>query len=55
MNVSYYDLEHNGAYVQDNHIANPYVETIKPHAKDPVEAERLWKLSEQIVGQKFDY
>ena len=25
-----------------------------PHAKDPVAAERLWKLSEKLVGEKFD-
>ena len=25
-----------------------------PHAKDPLAAERLWKLSEELVGEKFD-
>ena len=55
MNGSSHGLEHNGAYVQDSHIADPYEETIKPHAKDPVEADRLWKLSEEIVGQRFHY
>lgn len=47
--------EHNGQYLQDGHIADPYVETIKPYALDKVEADRLWKLSEELVGQNFDY
>lgn len=25
------------------------------YALDPKNAERLWKLSEEIVGQKFEY
>lgn len=28
---------------------------IRCWGRDHVEAERLWKLSEEIVGQKFDY
>ena len=48
-------VEHNGAYLEDSHIADPYVDTAKPHARDRVEADRLWKLSEELVGQKFDY
>ncbi|KAL8718484.1 MAG: hypothetical protein Q9225_004385 [Loekoesia sp. 1 TL-2023] len=47
--------EHNEQYLQDGHIADPYVDTIKPYALDKVEADRLWKLSEELVGQKFDY
>jgi len=46
---------HNGAYLQDSHVADPWTETVKPWATSPVEAERLWKLSEKLVGQKFDY
>ncbi|KAL4804377.1 hypothetical protein BDV18DRAFT_143067 [Aspergillus unguis] len=46
--------DHNGAYLQDCHIADPWTETVKPWATDKVEAERLWKLSEKLVGQQFD-
>jgi len=36
-------------YLSDCQVAEPAA-----HASDPVAAERLWKLSEEIVGQKFD-
>lgn len=45
----------NGAYLQDGHVADPCVETVKPWATSSVEAERLWKLSEKLVGQEFAY
>ncbi|KAL4885683.1 hypothetical protein BJY04DRAFT_180238 [Aspergillus karnatakaensis] len=47
--------DHNGAYLQDCHIADPWTETVKPWATDKVEAERLWKLSEKLVGQEFNF
>lgn len=47
--------DHNGAYLQDSHIADPWTETVKPWATSPIEAERLWKLSEELVGEKFSY
>ncbi|KAI2469451.1 NAD(P)-binding protein [Annulohypoxylon bovei var. microspora] len=47
--------DHNGAYLQDCQIADPWVHTVKPWATSPVEAERLWKLSEKLVGQEFTY
>jgi hypothetical protein len=31
------------------------VQTVKPWATSAVEAERLWKLSEELVGEKFEY
>ncbi|KAK3377357.1 hypothetical protein B0T24DRAFT_666101 [Lasiosphaeria ovina] len=37
-----------GLYLSDCQIAEPV-----PHAKDPVAAERLWKLSEELVNEKF--
>lgn len=43
---------HNGAYLLDCRLAKP--EEVRSNAYDPVQAERLWKLSEDIVGQKFD-
>ncbi|KAK0749424.1 hypothetical protein B0T18DRAFT_321415 [Schizothecium vesticola] len=51
-----HDLKaHNGAYLKDSHVADPWTETVKPWATSPVEAERLWKLSEKLVDQEFDY
>ncbi|KAK4040000.1 hypothetical protein C8A01DRAFT_35965 [Parachaetomium inaequale] len=47
--------DHNGAYLQDSHIADPWTETVKPWATSSIEAERLWKLSEKLVGQEFAY
>ncbi|KAL4743894.1 hypothetical protein BDV11DRAFT_7 [Aspergillus similis] len=47
--------EHNGAYLQDCHVADPWTDTVKPWGTDKVEAERLWKLSEKLVGQEFSY
>lgn len=43
--------EHNGAYLEDCQRA-PADQT-KPYAVDKENAERLWKLSEQLVGQTF--
>ncbi|KAK0665461.1 hypothetical protein QBC41DRAFT_358825 [Cercophora samala] len=47
--------EHNGAYLQDAHVADPWTETVKAWGTSHVEAERLWKLSEKQVGQEFTY
>lgn len=49
------DIDHNGAYLYDCRPANPCTETVKPWATSPVEAERLWKLSEKLIGQEFQY
>ena len=46
---------HNGTYLTDSHVADPYTDTVKPYAVDGVEADRLWKLSEELVGEKFTY
>ncbi|KAK3360633.1 hypothetical protein B0T25DRAFT_132121 [Lasiosphaeria hispida] len=46
---------HNGAYLQDSHIADPWTETVKPWATSRIEAERLWKLSEKLAGEEFRY
>lgn len=42
--------DHNGAYLVDSQVWP--VEKVRPWARDPVEANMLWKLSEEIVGQK---
>ncbi|RDW81433.1 putative short-chain dehydrogenase [Aspergillus mulundensis] len=47
--------ENNGAYLQDCRIADPWTDTVKPWGTSKVEAERLWKLSEKLVEQEFNY
>ncbi|KAK4120495.1 NAD(P)-binding protein [Parathielavia appendiculata] len=47
--------DHNGAYLQDAHVADPWTETVKPWGTSPIEAERLWRLSEKLVGEQFLY
>ncbi|KAI1085013.1 NAD(P)-binding protein [Whalleya microplaca] len=46
---------HNGAYLSDIHVADPWTDILRPWATCPAEAERLWKLSEELVGQEFSY
>ncbi|KAF9774754.1 hypothetical protein IL306_007210 [Fusarium sp. DS 682] len=47
--------DQNGAYLLQCRIADPYVDTVKPWATSPIEAEKLWRLSEKLVGQEFKY
>ncbi|POR37699.1 Retinol dehydrogenase 14 [Tolypocladium paradoxum] len=47
--------DHNGAYLLECRLADPYVDTVKPWATSSIEADRLWKLSEKLVGQEFSY
>lgn len=47
--------DHNGAYLLNSGVGNPWKDTIKPWATSSVEAKRLWKLSEKLIGQKFTY
>ncbi|KAI0387462.1 NAD(P)-binding protein [Hypomontagnella monticulosa] len=46
---------HNGSYLVSCRVADPWTDTVRPWATSPVEAERLWKLSERLVGQEFRY
>ncbi|OTB02482.1 hypothetical protein M426DRAFT_322580 [Hypoxylon sp. CI-4A] len=46
---------YNGAYLLDCSVADPWKTTVKPWATDKVEAEKLWQLSERLVGQTFSY
>ncbi|KAK9582276.1 hypothetical protein V6Z96_005476 [Aspergillus fumigatus] len=39
----------------DLDLAGPWVDPVKPWATSALEAERLWKLSEELVGEKFTY
>ncbi|KAF5564046.1 oxidoreductase [Fusarium phyllophilum] len=45
----------NGSYLLEARVADPFVDTVKAWARDAVEAEKLWRLSEELVGQKFGY
>ncbi|KAG8675718.1 hypothetical protein FPOAC2_01791 [Fusarium poae] len=45
----------NGAYLLETRVSDPFVDSYKSWARDPVEAEKLWRLSEELVGQKFGY
>ncbi|PSR76029.1 NAD(P)-binding protein [Coniella lustricola] len=47
--------ERNGAYLQESRIADPWTDTVRPWATDKTEAMRLWKLSEQLVGEEFEH
>ncbi|KAF2654541.1 NAD(P)-binding protein [Lophiostoma macrostomum CBS 122681] len=47
--------EHNGAYLLDSRLADPWKDTVKPWGTSSIEAERLWQLSEKLVGQTFSY
>ena len=44
---------YNGAYLLDCQLA-PAID-LKPYAVDKESAARLWTLTEQLVGQSFDY
>ncbi|ROT41097.1 retinol dehydrogenase 13, partial [Sodiomyces alkalinus F11] len=46
---------HNGSYLEDCQLANLWDDSVKPWATSSTEAERLWKLSEKLVGQEFNY
>jgi len=41
-----------GAYLDDSNDATA---TIAPHSSDPATAEKLWTVTEKIVGQSFTY
>ncbi|GAQ10127.1 short-chain dehydrogenase TIC 32, chloroplastic [Aspergillus lentulus] len=47
--------EHNGAFLSDCHVADPDLEEVYSWATSKVDAERLWSLSEKLVGQEFKY
>ena len=44
--------DRNGAYLSDCKIDD---ENVERYAVDKSNAERLWKISEDMVGQKFSY
>ncbi|KAH8898571.1 NAD(P)-binding protein [Thozetella sp. PMI_491] len=46
---------HNGGYFLSCQLADPYKNEIQSWARDPIEADKLWILSEKLVGQQFRY
>jgi hypothetical protein len=48
-------IEQNGAYLEKGKVVADDSDRIKPWATSAVEAEKLWKLSEKLVGQTFSY
>lgn len=46
-------LGNNGLYLEDNRVFQP--EEVLGWGRDDVDAEKLWKLSEGLVGEKFSY
>jgi hypothetical protein len=50
------DIAHaNGAYTLKARLGDPFVDEVRNWATHDVEAEKLWRLSEQLVGQKFEF
>lgn len=47
--------DHNGSFLSDCHIADQNLEEVYSWATNKVDAERLWKLSEKLVGQEFKF
>ncbi|KAI8158753.1 hypothetical protein K4K49_001819 [Colletotrichum sp. SAR 10_70] len=45
----------NGKYFNDCRLADQYNEEVHPWATDKIDADRLWKLSEKLVGEEFEY
>ncbi|KAJ7473582.1 hypothetical protein B0H11DRAFT_2429923 [Mycena galericulata] len=41
-----------GAYLNDSTVSN---ESVAPHSSDPANAERLWTVTEDIIGEKFTF
>lgn len=42
-------IGYNGAYLEDGNVSDG----VQPTAKNPGDVEKLWKLSEELVGEKF--
>lgn len=45
--------EHNGAFLNDCRLADAEKEEVYPWATSKIDALRLWKVSEELVGQQF--
>ncbi|KZL74604.1 short-chain dehydrogenase/reductase family [Colletotrichum tofieldiae] len=47
--------EFNGQFFNDCRVADQYNEEIYPWANNKIDADRLWQLSEKLVGEEFSY
>ncbi|KAK5998912.1 Short-chain dehydrogenase TIC 32 A [Cladobotryum mycophilum] len=47
--------EYNGSYLDACQVIDPSDDRVRTWALNPIEAARLWKLSEKAVGQEFSY
>lgn len=45
--------EDNGKFLRNAQIAS--FDMVSPWARDSYDAERLWKMSEEMVGDKYDF
>ena len=43
--------DYNGAYLENGNLSDD----VQPPAQNPADVERLWELSEELVGEKFCY
>lgn len=51
-NIDGQRIENNGSYLVRNQVHD---DEAAEYALDPKNAERLWTLSENLVGQRFSY
>ena len=49
MNLQFRETAESGKFLR-----NCTVYDVMPYALDPTSAERLWELSEKLVGEKFE-
>ncbi|KAL6832195.1 hypothetical protein V8C40DRAFT_285607 [Trichoderma camerunense] len=47
--------EYTGAYLADCQVADPYVHSVRPWASSEVEANKLWKWTEELLNMKFSF
>lgn len=53
--TQYVTPDHNGAYLEQSRLADPFKDVYRSWARDPIDAEMLWRASEKMVGQEFRY
>ncbi|KAI0148269.1 NAD(P)-binding protein [Hypoxylon sp. NC0597] len=49
------NVAHNGAYLLKCRLGDPWKDDLRAWATSSVEAEMLWKLTEELLGQEFKY
>ncbi|PPQ66405.1 hypothetical protein CVT26_011274 [Gymnopilus dilepis] len=47
--------DHNGSYLINARVSDPLTDPVRPWGYSPFEAEKLWRLSEELVGHQFSY